>query len=160
MTDYLEIFSQLNANKIKYIIVGGLAINIHGIPRATYDIDLLLDMNKENLEKFILLMKKLGFKPKVPVEIEDFLSEEKRKRWIEEKNMKAFSLYNPKFTITEIDVVINTSISYKDAIKNVVHKKICDILLPVISIKDIIKMKTSSSRKQDIADIEMLKKLL
>jgi len=127
---------------------------------ATYDIDLLLDMSNENLEKFIFFMKKLGFKPKIPVKIENLLSKEKRKKWIEEKNMKAFSLYNPKFTITEIDVVINTSISYKDAIKNVVYKKIRNIILPVISIKDIIKMKTASARKQDIADIEMLKKLL
>ena len=160
MIEYLKIFSLLNKNKIKYIIVGGLAVNIHGIPRATYDIDLLLDMSNENLEKFIFFMKKLGFKPKIPVKIENLLSKEKRKKWIEEKNMKAFSLYNPKFTITEIDVVINTSISYKDAIKNVVYKKIRNIILPVISIKDIIKMKTASARKQDIADIEMLKKLL
>jgi len=160
MIDYLEIFSQLNANKIKYIIVGGLAINIHGIPRATYDIDLLLDMNKENLEKFIFLMKKLGYKPKVPVKIEDFLSEEKRKKWIKEKNMKAFSLYNSKLILSEIDVVINTTLDYEKAIKNVVYKKVKNIILPVISIKDLIKMKSESSRKQDILDIEMLKKLL
>ena len=160
MIDYLEIFSQLNANKIKYIIVGGLAINIHGIPRATYDIDLLLDMNKENLEKFIFLMKKLGYKPKVPVKIEDFLSEEKRKKWIKEKNMKAFSLYNSKLILSEIDVVINTTLDYEKAIKNVVYKKVKNIILPVISIKDLIKMKSESSRKQDFLDIEMLKKLL
>ena len=43
--NYLKIFSHL--------VVGELAVNIQEIPRATYDIDLLLDISKENLEKFI-----------------------------------------------------------------------------------------------------------
>lgn len=48
MLDYSGIFKELNAQKIKYIVVGGLAVNLHGIPRATYDIDLLLYLEKES----------------------------------------------------------------------------------------------------------------
>jgi hypothetical protein len=42
MFDYLAIFKKLNERKIKYIVVGGIAVNLHGIPRMTYDIDLIL----------------------------------------------------------------------------------------------------------------------
>jgi hypothetical protein len=150
--NYLKIFSHL--------VVGELAVNIQEIPRATYDIDLLLDMSKKNLGKFISLMKKLGFKPKAPVKIEDLLSEEKREKWIKEKNMKAFSLYHPKFILSDIDVIINTTLNYEKTIKNVVYKKVNNISLPVISIKDLTKMKSNSLRKQDISDVEMLEKLI
>ena len=72
MLDYLGIFKELNKKKIRYIVVGGMAVNFHGIPRMTYDIDLLLDLEDSNLKKFIHLMKKWEFKPKVQVDIMDF----------------------------------------------------------------------------------------
>ena len=76
--DYLGIFKGLNAKKVKYIVVGGMAVNFYGIPRMTYDIDLLLYLEDENLEKFLNLMRGWGFKPKVPVDIMDFAKKENR----------------------------------------------------------------------------------
>ena len=90
-SDDSAIFKNLNRKKINYIVVGGLAVNLHGIPRMTYDMDLLLEMNDSNLRKFITLVKKWGFKPKIPVNIIDFAKEEIRKEWINKKHMKAFN---------------------------------------------------------------------
>ena len=39
--DYIGIFKELNKRKIRYIICGGLAVNLLGIPRMTYDIDFM-----------------------------------------------------------------------------------------------------------------------
>ena len=91
--NYIDIFSELNKNKIKYIVCGGIAVNLLGIPRMTYDVDLLLNMDDDNLKKFLELLKKWGFKPRVPVNIMDFALKENREKWIKEKNMKAFNLY-------------------------------------------------------------------
>jgi hypothetical protein len=55
MLDYLAIFKRLNEKKIKYIVVGGIAVNLYGIPRMTYDLDLLLDLEDENLRRFLSL---------------------------------------------------------------------------------------------------------
>ncbi|MCM8798772.1 MAG: hypothetical protein NC821_04850, partial [Candidatus Omnitrophica bacterium] len=118
MLDYLAIFKKLNNEKIKYIVVGGVAVNFWGVPRMTYDIDLLLYLEENNLVKFLSLMKKWGFRPKLPVEIMDFADKNKRENWIKNKNMKAFTFINPNWAISEIDIVINTPVDYEEAVRN------------------------------------------
>jgi len=56
MLDYLGIFKRLNEEKIKYIVVGGMAVNFLGVPRMTYDIDLLLYLEDKNLRKFAIFL--------------------------------------------------------------------------------------------------------
>ncbi|MBI4972657.1 MAG: nucleotidyl transferase AbiEii/AbiGii toxin family protein [Candidatus Omnitrophica bacterium] len=160
MLDYLGIFKELNRKKIKYIVVGGMAVNFHGIPRATYDIDLLLYLEDKNLQKFLNLLREWGFKPKAPVGIMDFANQEKRLDWIKNKNMKAFNLMNPDWAIREIDIIINTPVNYERAEKNIEYRSLYGITIPTISIADLILMKSKSDRKQDKADIRNLKKLL
>jgi hypothetical protein len=159
MLDYLGIFEEFNARKIKYIVVGGLAVNLLGIPRLTYDIDLLLDMEDKNLQKFLTLMKEWGFKPKVTVDIMDFANEDNRENWIKNKNMKAFRLFNPIWPMSEIDIIIDAPVDYKKAVKNFNRILIKNVSIPIISIGDLIKMKQKANRDQDRADIRYLKKL-
>lgn len=160
MLDYISIFKRFNEDKIRYMVIGGIAVNLYGIPRMTYDIDLLLDLEDENLENFLRLLNEWGFKPKVPVDIMDFAKEERRKDWIENKNMKAFNLVNPDWAISEIDIIINTPVTYQDAKDRMKYILLQDISIPTISIEDLIKMKEGSKREQDKADIENLKKIL
>lgn len=54
-----ELISALNENKIEYAVCGGLALTIHGFPRATFDIDILI--REESLEKGFEIAKKKGF---------------------------------------------------------------------------------------------------
>ena len=127
-------------------MVGGLAVNLHGIPRMTYDIDLILDLEDENLRRFLGLLSEWGFKPEVPVDIMEFANKEKRDSWIQDKNMKAFNLVNPDWAMSEIDVVINTPIDYKKGIRNADYILLDDISLPTISMDDLIKMKQVTSQ--------------
>ncbi len=85
MLDYISIFKKLNEKKINYIVVGGLAVNLHGIPRITYDIDLLIDFEDNNLKRFLSLLNGWGFKPKVAVNIMDFAQKAKREKWMKQK---------------------------------------------------------------------------
>lgn len=160
MLDYLGVFKGLNHSKIKYIVVGGMAVNFLGVPRMTYDIDLLLDMEDKNLRRFLNLMKRWGFKPKVPVDIMDFAKKEKRQDWIKNKNMKAFCLKNPTWAISEIDIIINTPVDYKKATKNLVYFKMHNVSIPTVSKEDLVAMKMKSARQQDKSDIESLKKAI
>lgn len=159
MLDYLAIFKEFNKKGIRYIVAGGVAVNLHGIPRMTYDIDLILDLEDENLKKFLYLLKEWGFKPKVPVKIMDFALEEKRKDWIKSKHMKAFNLVNTRWAISEIDIVIDSPVNYETAHKRVKNIVLQDVSIPVISVDDLIKMKQSADRQQDKADIKYLRKL-
>ncbi|MBW1973727.1 MAG: hypothetical protein JRI44_12950, partial [Deltaproteobacteria bacterium] len=44
-----EIFEKLNKEGVKYVIVGGVALVLHGVVRLTADLDLMLEMSEENL---------------------------------------------------------------------------------------------------------------
>ena len=69
---YEEILKKLHDEKFEYLIVGGLAVNLHGYTRATADLDIILLLCDENIKKFIDVIKPLGYKPRIPVELEDF----------------------------------------------------------------------------------------
>ena len=159
MLDYLAIFKNLNEKGIRYIVVGGIAVNLYGIPRMTYDVDLILDLEDENIRKFLRLLKTWGFKPKVPVDIMDLADSKKRKDWIKNKNMKAFNLINSEWAISEIDVVINSPVDYVKGWESVEHIMLRGVSIPVISIDDLIKMKETADRQQDKADLRYLRKL-
>jgi len=157
--DYIEIFTEFNNVGLEYIVCGGVAMNLHGVPRMTYDISIFLKMTDENIEKYCRLLKSWNFKPKIPVDIMDFAKKEKREDWIKNKNMKAFDLFNEKWAISEIDVLINAPVRYNEVIKNVIYKETNGVKIPIISPKDLIKMKENTGRKQDEADIRYLKEL-
>lgn len=53
MRDLVEICRELNARGANYIVVGGMAVNIHGYIRNTEDIDLLIEINPANEAKVI-----------------------------------------------------------------------------------------------------------
>ena len=46
---YIDLLRELYHNKIKYLIVGGVAVNLHGVPRATFDFDLVISTDIDNV---------------------------------------------------------------------------------------------------------------
>ncbi len=159
MLDYLGIFRKFNEEGIRYLVVGGMAVNFYGIPRMTYDIDILLDLEDRNVEKFVKLLRQWEFKPKVPVDILDFAREGARREWIETKNMKAFNLVNPSWAIREIDVIIDSPVKYAEAIRRAVTIQLQGVPIPTVGLDDLIAMKENTGRRQDEADIRYLKGL-
>src|SRR5438105_9331420 len=95
MTLYEELFSDFDKAGIRYLVVGGVAVILHGFVRATADLDLLVGLDPKNVDTFLTLMKKRGYKPKAPVAIEDFKVPENRQRWKKDKGMIVFSLFHP-----------------------------------------------------------------
>lgn len=154
--DYKTIFKKLNESEIDYLIIGGLAVNFYGIPRMTYDIDIMIYMELNNISKFINIISKLGYKPKVPVNPIELSDKSKREVWIREKGMKVFNFYNPELPIGEIDIFIDSPVSYEELKERCVKIRIEEIEIPVISINDLIKLKLHSGRKQDLSDVEYL----
>jgi hypothetical protein len=76
---YEEVFRKLHDKNVKYSVAGGVALVLHGVVRLTADIDLIVEMSTENLQKFIAAMNELGYKPKPPVKAEDFMNPLNRK---------------------------------------------------------------------------------
>jgi len=66
--DYQTIFREFNKLAIDYLVVGGLAVNFHGVPRMTYDIDLMVLLESTNILRLVSQLSQWGYKPKVPVD--------------------------------------------------------------------------------------------
>ncbi|GAB61086.1 MAG: hypothetical protein DWB56_09605 [Candidatus Jettenia sp.] len=156
---YFEILEGLYKSKIRYLIVGGLSVNLYGVPRVTQDIDIIIAMNKENILKITSLLKELGYVPRLPVNPDDLANPDKVKNWIENKNLKAFSFYHKKDNYKVVDIVLIHPLDFEKSFINRTIKKAKDIDIYLASIDDIIKMKEFSGRNQDLSDIEMLKKV-
>src|SRR3989304_1640009 len=84
---FLDIFRGLQEHGVRYLVVGGLAMSLHGIPRMTADVDLYVDLEKANANRFLAAVKALGFVPGVPVSAECFADPEAGGSWGREKNM-------------------------------------------------------------------------
>lgn len=57
---YENIFKALEQRNIQYAVAGGVALVLHGVVRFTVDLDLIVDLERENLMRFILAMNELG----------------------------------------------------------------------------------------------------
>ena len=158
--DYKTIFKELNALAVDYLVVGGLAVNFHGIPRMTYDIDLMINLRPENILKLVTKLTQWGYRPKIPVDPKDLANEEKRNSWIQRKGMKAFNFYSEKLAIGEIDLVIDSPIPYQELKNREIMVEIQKEQVPTVSIHDLIKLKLQAGRKQDLADVEHLRMVL
>ncbi len=158
--DFQSIFKELNKQKIDYLVVGGLAVNFYGVPRMTYDIDLMILLEAENISKLVMKLTNWGYRPKVPINPKELADEAKRNSWIQEKGMTAVNFYCEKLSIGEIDLIIDSPISYSELKSRAVLIELGKEKIPTVSIHDLIKLKEKSGRKQDIADVEYLKIIL
>jgi predicted nucleotidyltransferase len=154
--DYQQIFRELNNDGIDYVIVGGLAVNLHGIPRMTYDIDIAILLHESNIMRLVTRLRGWGYVPRAPVLPEELADEEKRNSWIREKNMRAFTFCNDKETLGEIDVMIDTRIPFCDLKARAILFDLGGVHVPVVSIPDLIEMKRHAGRRQDLADVDHL----
>ncbi len=156
---YFEIFRELAKHDIKFIVVGGIAVNLLGVPRFTADLDLIVALEKKNVLKFAKSMTKLGYKPKVPVKAEDFADHKNRAKWIKEKNMIVFSFWKPDHPYEVIDVFVKEPLPFSQLWRSREKIKLDNTIIPVISLEYLIKLKKEANRKQDVSDIEALNKL-
>ena len=158
MIFYGDILREFKKQKVKYVIVGGLAMNLLGSLRTTGDIDILVEMSDKNLTKVVKILIKNGFLVKQPVDPIDFANDKIRENWIKNKHMKAFNFYKDE-GLQEVDIIIESPVSYQDARNSMVKIRCGDLVFPVISIENLIKMKKKANRPIDRIDVEELKKI-
>lgn len=154
---YFDLIEALHKNKIRYLIVGGLAVNLLGVPRVTQDIDIIIPTDRAQILATVKVILDLGYIPRLPVNPSDLADPEKVQDWKVNKNMKAFSFYHLKGNYKVIDIVIDCPLNFDAAYERRVEFTIQDINIPVASIDDIILMKEASGRPVDESDIAMLR---
>ena len=156
---YLDLFKALEKHKVRYLLVGGLAMNLHGVPRATMDVDLVLALDPANLKAFLGTVETLRLRPVAPVDTDGLLDPAQRQKWVKEKNMLAFALRPPDVQGPTVDVLIDPPVDIEAALARTVWREVQGVRIPLISVEDLIRLKEKSGRAQDRSDIEHLRRL-
>lgn len=74
---------------IDYVVVGGLAVALHGYQRLTMDVDVAIAMTPDNVKRFIDCAKMAGWAPVAPIALDGLADPEQVERWYREKGMLA-----------------------------------------------------------------------
>lgn len=156
---YLDLFRSLDAEKVRYLLIGGLALNIHGVERATMDVDLMLALDPENLEAFKRAAAALGLRPSQPITLDGLADPQTRRSWVEEKHMVAFALRPPEPSAPTLDVLVDPPIDFAAAWARRIEKDLGGIHVQLAAIDDLIALKTGTGRLRDQSDIEALQQL-
>lgn len=154
---YLDLFRTLQEERVEYVVVGGLAINLHGVERATMDVDLVLAMDEGNLRRFLNAATRLKLRPSLPVPLEALCDAKQVDNWVREKRLVAFSLQSGSLITPTVDIVVRPALPFDRMYRNRIEKDIGGVRLNLASIEDLIVLKTGTGRKQDASDIEALK---
>ncbi len=154
-----RVFTAFADHRLRYAVIGGIAVNLHGYNRVTGDLDILLSLTDENVQKFISITKLLNLVPRLPVNIEDFAVAQIRTTWIAEKNMKVFSVYNRIDPLEHIDVKIDSPENIERYIEQSVRLVAGDVEISVVNIDDLIRLKQESGRERDLLDIRALRRI-
>jgi hypothetical protein len=148
-----QLIDSLERHRVKYAIVGGYALALHGAVRGTVDVDIVLKIsltNYQNAEKALL---ELGLTSRLPVGADEVINF--REEYIHNRNMTAWNFTNSQNPIQTVDIIISHDLSRMKVDRIKVGKRI----LPVLSVRDLIIMKRKSGRPQDLEDIKALKRI-
>lgn len=160
LPDYEKILTSLIKAKVKFLVVGGIAMNAHGLARSTFDLDLVVFLKKENILRFSRIMKKLGYESKIPVNPDDFADEQIRKKWIEDKNMVVFSYRHQKNMMDVVDVFVDHPFPFDEMWREGKVIRFSGHALRIAGLKHLMKMKQKASRPKDEMDIRYLGSIL
>ena len=156
---YLELLKALEDSKIRYVVVGGVAVVLHGFVRATMDLDIVISLETSNAARFLQLAKEMGYRPKAPVPLEDFANPSKRKEWKETKGMLVFSLFHSKRVEELVDIFVEEPIPFEDLYRRRVVTIVNETPISIASREDLKTLKKVSNRPQDLQDIAALDEL-
>lgn len=155
---YENILREFQKHKIQYIVIGGIAVNLHGALRSTADLDVLLEMSQANLKKFLSILKSNNYRSKQPVDLIQLADKKNRECLLTGKNLKAVNFYKAN-GFEEIDIIMDVPFTFEEARKGIVWAKGAGIRIPLLSIDGLIKMKKKSGRTVDKLDIDALKRI-
>ena len=158
MTQFDPIFAALQATGVRYVVVGGLAVNLHGYQRFTKDIDLVIDLVPDQALKALEALSGLGYKPAVPVNLSDFANASIRNGWIRDKGMMVFQMYSEQ-TRMSVDIFAQHPIEFEALWSQGTKVDLPGVTVRIASIDHLIVMKREAGRAQDLIDIEKLEKL-
>lgn len=137
--DFKEFLKLLNSSKVRYLLIGGYAVNFHGHYRTTGDIDLWIAVDAENANRLSIALQQFGFSAEsVPAAM--FL-----------ESGKIF-----RFGVKPVRIELLTSpsgVDFDQCYSRRIDAQIDEVSVPVISLDDLRESKRASGRPKDQDDL-------
>lgn len=139
----------LAEGRVDFVLVGGVAVTLHGYMRLTEDVDIIVDAAPDNLTRLLQALSTYGQGFAAELSLEDFADEEGAIRIVEETESN------------QIDIFTRMSgLYYKDFVTDADTLQLSDHEIHFASKAALIHLKGQSSREKDILDVAALKKLM
>lgn len=137
----LRLCRLLNAHRVRYLIAGGVAANLHGSVRATRDVDLLVPRDRANMERLLAALSELPYGMARELEVDDVLA-------------KPITIVgdDPRVDILTVAWVV----TFDQAQRSKLVRRIGGVRVPYLGLRDLLRSK-DTGRAQDVADVERLK---
>lgn len=146
LLNYLEELTQLlEAEKISYVVMGGIAVRVYGIPRATYDLDFTLSLPRNELPRLYYLLESKGYT--VP--------DSYRKGWVDkvaEMPLVKCRVYLEGHGI-DLDFFLAESPFQNSVMQRKRREQVNGCTVWLVSPEDLILLKLLANRDRDRADI-------
>src|SRR5512146_3028480 len=140
--DFKEFLRLLNAHNVEYLLIGGYAVNYHGYPRATADMDVWIAVHPTNADRVVAALKEFGF------DLPDLSPELFLRPW------QIIRLGVPPVRI-EISTTIS-GVDFGECYAERVEGILDDVDVHIIDLEHLKRNKKASGRHQDLADLEHL----
>lgn len=151
---FYEVCDAFHFARVPFVVVGGYAMALHGMVRATMDVDLVLNLKLEDFEKAERVLGELGLKSRIPVRAQDIIK--MREEYIKQRNLIVWSFVDYKNTTRQIDILINKNLKDLEVeVLSFAGRKI-----PVVSLVELARLKKEAGRPQDLLDLENIKRIL
>jgi len=142
--DIKTLLKSLLDHKVKFLIVGAWALPAYGYERMTRDVDIFIEPTKENAERCINALQKIGYHAIIDLSVDDLL-----------KNKVLLREY-----IFRVDIhPFITGVEFYEVWKNKIETEIKEHKVYIPSLDDLIKMKEATGRDIDQLDLRILKKI-
>lgn len=156
---YVDLFSALARHKVDYLLIGGLAVSLHGVERATMDIDITVAMTPDNLASLIETAKELKLSPVLPVPLDSLRDLELLRQWHAERHLEAFALRSADLVGVTVDVLLFPPVEFTGMASRAAVFNVANTAIQVASIDDLIALKQAVGRPIDITDVEHLQRI-
>ena len=144
--EFVRICDAFNKYEVKYVVIGGFAIIIHGLPRTTEDIDLFVENSVENIEKLKSALKSLYNDPSIDEITSGDLQE-----------YAVIRYGTPDEFYIDIMTRLGEEVSFKEVWDSLERFEIDNVEIPVCGLETLIKMK-KTVRDRDLRDLKFLMK--
>jgi len=135
------VFASFHSHDVHYVVIGGIAAVLHGVPRATFDLDLLIEATSENARRLLDALGDAGLGTASLTTPEDVLANE-------------ITVFKDK---VRIDVqTVTPGITFADAWKRRQTMDYDGQPFFVVSRDDLIAAKRAAGRDVDLADVRQL----